>query len=83
VFLEMNPQPAGDQRLTTPSVRVLAFGDPLLLWQKQAKPSVPAKLGGCGVAFGGWAGAAAVLFLNTGRPRTVAGNFPVMNWFFD
>ena len=56
-----------------------AFGDPLLLWQKGAKPSVPAKLGGCCVMFGCRACAKVAYFAETGRTRTIAGTFTVAN----
>jgi hypothetical protein len=56
-----------------------AFGDPLLLRQKGAKPSVPAKLAGCRTLFGCWAGAGAGFLFNTGLPRTIAGTFPVVD----
>jgi hypothetical protein len=65
-------------RLCSGNVFCNAFGDPLLLRQKGAKPSVPAKLGGCCALFDCRAGADAVLFADAERARTVAGTFPVV-----
>ena len=57
-----------------------AFGDPLLLRQKGAKPCVPAKLAGCCAFFRCRAGAAAVFFADAELARTVAGTFPCRKW---
>ena len=57
-----------------------AFGDPLVLRQKGAKPFVPAKLAGCRAFFGCRVGAGAGPFTEAELARTVAGTFPVVGW---
>ena len=56
-----------------------AFGAPLLLRQKGAKPSVPAKLAGSRALCGGRAGAGAGFFAGAERARTIAGTFTVVD----